>query len=375
VMLIGAGLLTKTLIRLLSVDPGFEPEHVLTMQIDLPFSRYPDAQRQRMFFDNAVQAVTTVPGVISAGASSGLPLNGLGSNTSFLLPDRPLPAPGEEPGADVRFVTPGFLQTVGVPLRTGRQFHDADANAKNLPIIINETLAKQYWPGKDPVGRRIDMEWGEILHGEVIGVVGDVRLTALDKEVEPTIYWLHSAAINNSLSFAVKTQGDPESVTAAVIARIHEIDPNLPVSDVRTMEQVLSRSVLQQRFNAITIGLFAATALLLAAIGLYGVIAYSVTQRRREIGIRLALGAQRKQILGLVLMQGVRLAALGATIGLVSALAVNRLLRTFLFQVTPTDLPTYISIALTLMTIALLACYIPARRAAKVDPMVALRYE
>jgi putative ABC transport system permease protein len=375
VMLIGAGLLTKTLFQLLSVNPGFEPTNVLTMRIDLPSSRYPDAERQRVFFDNAVQAAANVPGVISAGASTYLPLDGLGSATSFTLPDRPLPKPGQEPDADVRFVTPGYLQTVGVPLRAGRLFTAADSGSKSLPIVINQTLAKKYWPGEDPVGKRINMEWGEVLHGEVVGVVGDVRLTNLDKEADSTIYWLHSSTINNSLYLAVKTEGDPDSVASAVIARIHDLDANLPVAKVRTLEQIVSKSVLQPRFSAITIGLFATTALLLSAIGLYGVIAYSVTQRRREIGIRLALGAQRKQILGLVLMQGARVAAIGALIGLTAALAVNRMLRSLLFQVAPTDLPTYVAIAFTLMSVALLACYFPARRAAKVDPMVALRYE
>jgi predicted permease len=254
-------------------------------------------------------------------------------------------------------------------------FTESDSGSKALPIVINQALAKKYWPGEDPVGKRIDMEWGEVLHGEVVGVVGDVRLTNLDKEADSTIYWLHSSTLNNSLYLAVKTHGDPDSIASAVIARIHELDANLPVADVRSLEQIVSKSVLQPRFNAITIGLFAATALLLAAIGLYGVIAYSVTQRRREIGIRLALGAQRKQILGLVLMQGARVAAIGAVIGLTAALVVSRMLRSFLFQVAPTDLPTYVVIAFTLMAVALIACYLPARRAAKVDPMVALRYE
>jgi putative ABC transport system permease protein len=272
-------------------------------------------------------------------------------------------------------VTPGWFRTMSVPLLRGRTFTPRDSAKAPQVVVINEAAARQFWPAGEPLGKHVLMEWGRELDAEIIGVVGDVRLTALKQPPRPTLYWAVEQVPNAFMTFMIRSSGDPMQLAGAVRTAIASIDPDQPVAKMQTMDEVVANSLNQPRFTALLLAIFSGVAVTLAVVGIYGVLFYTVSQRTHEIGIRMALGAQRSDVLRMVLSHGMALTLLGVGIGLVLALAASRFLQKLLFEVQPTDPITYAGVAVLLAAVALVACYIPARRATKVDPMVALRYE
>jgi putative ABC transport system permease protein len=374
VLLTCAGLLLKSFARLQSVRAGFDPNGVLSMQVSLASAKYAQDHQQTQFYNQAVERLEQLPGVTSVGAIS-WQLMGLGSATSFRFSDRPTPAAGEEPVGEVRMVTPGWFRTMSVPLLRGRTFTPRDSAKAPQVVVINETAAREFWPAGEPLGKHVLMEWGRELDAEIVGVVGDVRLTALKQPPRATLYWPVEQVPNEFMTFMIRSSGDPMQLAGAVRTAIASIDPDQPVAKMQTMDEVVANSLNQPRFTALLLAIFSGVAVTLAVVGIYGVLFYTVSQRTHEIGIRMALGAQRSDVLRMVLSHGMALTLFGVGIGLALALAASRFLQKLLFEVQPTDPITYAGVAALLAAVALVACYIPARRATKVDPMVALRYE
>ena len=384
VLLAGAGLLINSFIRLMHVDPGFDPAHVLTMNISLPGPKYCDKPaRQTAYYEQALERIQAIPGVIAAGATSGLPLEG-GGVTTFRADDHPAPKAGDEPMAFVRIVTEDYFRALRIPLLRGRWFERAEDRAEDAPkkVVINAVMAKKLWPDQDPVGKRVSFEWNDLcdhagtVHAEVIGVVGNVKLYSLSAPDGSSAMYLYIPQVPNLFTtFVVRTKGKPGSLAALVRHEIVAGDPDLPVANIRTMEDVIAEEVRQPRFTTLLLSGFGALALLLVAIGIYGVISYSVAQRTCEVGVRMALGAQQRDILWLVVGQGFRLVLAGLAAGLAMAVVFTRLMSTLLFDVRPGDPLTLLLGTAVLLTTALIANVMPARRAANVDPMVALRYE
>jgi putative ABC transport system permease protein len=376
-LLVGAGLLIRSFLLLRSVDAGFDPENVLTMRVSLPSSRYEEPQQRVTFFRELTRRVEALPGVEADGAAISLPLGGttLSVGRAFVREGNPLAA---EHALDAGYIvtTPGYIRTMRIPLRAGREFTDGDA-AETTPVaLINESLARRMFPGEDPIGKRLTAWRDERFAREIVGVVADVKMDQMGDEGEPQVYVpLAQNATWGSLSVAVRTTVEPEALVSAVRGAVLAIDKTQPVYDIKTMEDVRSASVANRRLVVLLFGVFAGLALLLAVVGIYGVLSYAVAQRTHEIGIRVALGAQRSDVLRLVVGQGMRLVILGVLIGIAGALVVTRLLESLLFGVSATDPATFAVVAAVLSFVALLACYIPARRATRVDPLVALRYE
>ena len=376
VLLAGAGLLVRSLQKLESVDPGFDPAHLLTVSLDLPAGTYSDPARQAGFYSQLLERVRGLPGVDAAGAVNLLPLTGQNSATGFSIVGRPAPAPGQGPVADIRVADLDYFHAMRIPLRRGRTPTEADRPGSPPVIVVNETLARLIWPGEDPIGQRVKVNWIESSpEAAVIGVVGDVHGAGLDGDIRPTIYYPQAQRPSGSMWLVIRHAGEPATLTTAVRAAVREIDRNLPVPTGLTMYARLVRSMSDRRYPMLLLSLFAALAVLLSAVGLYGVLAYAVSQRTAEIGIRMALGAQVRDVVRLVVTQGLRVVALGVAIGLGGAVATTRVLRSLLYGVAATDPPTLLAVALGLLGVAALAAYLPVRRATKVDPMMALRYE
>jgi len=303
-------------------------------------------------------------------------LDGLGAATRFSVPDRPAPPQGQEPVADVRIVSGDYFRAMGVPLVRGRLFAEHEIRDPSTVVVVNEAMVREMWRNEDPIGRRLVVSWGNpAITDEVVGVVGDVRLVSLDGEVRPTVYWPHNRTAYPALTVVMRGAIDASSLTSAAIAQVRALDPQQPVANVRTMEDVVTASVGQRRLVMLLAGLFAGVALLLAAVGLYGVLAYLVAERTREIGVRVALGAPRGAVLGLVVRRGLALTALGVLAGLAGAAALTRLMQNLLFDVTPSDPVTYGTVVGVLVAVALAASLVPAWRATRVDPVTALRAE
>jgi len=378
VLLIGAGLLIKTFWNLRSVEPGFNPDHLLTMRVELPEARYQEVAKQTRFRTQTLDAINSLPGVQAAMVSE-LPLSGNSLDHDFLIDGRPPVAPGDEPSLETRSVLGDYFHTMQIPLRQGRDFGPQDF-ADNAPLvgIANDVLVRQYFANEDPLGKRIRWARDPQIHWiTIVGVVGDVKHFGLDLPEQPTLYSPYTQ-INpwkRWMAIAARTQSSPESMTQAVKQQIWKIDSQLPITEVMTMNEVSAASFAARRFNMLLLAIFAGLALVLAAVGIYGVMSYAVTQRTQEIGIRMALGARAPDVLKLIIRNGMTLTLLGVLIGVGGALALTRLLTTLLFGVTPTDKPTFIAVSAVLIVVALVACYLPARRATKVDPLVALRYE
>jgi putative ABC transport system permease protein len=377
-LLIGAGLLIKSFVLLRDVNPGFDAENVLTMRMALFDSRYyRDLQLQPAFFRELTSRVSALPGVEAAGATVSLPLGGsnYGVSRAFVREGRPL-ATEETIDSDYFVVTPGYLETMRISVKTGRSFTDHDTAESPPVVVVNENLARRIFAGEDPIGKRITMWPSEKFAREIVGVVGVVKSRELAEETGYQTYVPYAQDAGwGSLSLAVRTKGEPEALMAAVRSAILSIDKNQPAYDIKTMDDVFSASVANTRLVVLLFGVFSIFALVLASIGIYGVIAYSVAQRRHEIGIRLALGAQTRDVRRMILTQGMILALIGAGLGLAGAFAATRVMRGLLYGVSATDPLIFIGVSLLLTIVALLACYIPARRATKVDPMIALRYE
>jgi putative ABC transport system permease protein len=376
ILLTGAGLLLKSFARLTAVEPGFRTDHVLTANLSLPGNRYREQKGVR-FFAELDRRVRALPGVISAGNITFLPFKGPGSGTYYWRDDRPKPAPGQEHVVDVRMVQPGYFETMNIPLRRGRTFNAAD-NDPNVPLrfVVSDALARDLFPGEDPIGRRIVVNMGaRNPPGEIIGISGDVKHGSLDSKLKPMVYYPQSHLFFNFGTLVVQTAGDPLSLSRAVSYLIHELDPELPVAEIGTMQRWIDESVARPRFQARLLASFAALALILALIGIYGVMSCTVAHRTHEIGIRMALGAQTGDVARMILGRGVWLSAIGLAVGTAGALALGRYLETLLFEVKPADPSTLTAVAVLLLTVTLAASYVPARRAAKLDPLTSLRYE
>lgn len=381
VLLSGAGLLIRSFTKLASVDPGFHAGPSLTFELSLPDSRYQQETQQLAFVDQLLPRVRALPGVQSAAAVSLLPLSGSSFVLSFEIAGRPPVPPSQRPGMQVRVATPEYFQTLGIPLERGRLFTAQDRPGSPRVVLITESAVRQYFPNEDPLGKQITLDWERDKDppragGEVVGIVGDVKDAGLDEADPPQVYLAYRQWPVQGISLVLKTTVPPASLGEATRRAVYSVDPNMPVANVRTMDQIVARSISQPRFYTTLLAVFAAVALVLAAIGIFGVLSYAVAQRTREIGIRMALGAQERAVLALVVRQAMLLAGAGVAIGIACALLLSRsLVATLLFSTSPHDAGTFAGVAALLSFVALLASYVPARRAARVDPIVALRAE
>ena len=378
VLLAGAGLLLQSFVRLEHVDPGFRPDHLLSLRFNLPDRSYPQPAQVAAFVSAAVERSAAVPGVLSAAAVGPLPLGGGNMGTSFEIEERPAPK-SEQASTDVKIATPGYFRTMGITLASGRDFGPEDRLDSPPVCIVNRAFARQFFPGADPIGRRIrpgiSALPGEPPFRRIVGVVADVKHIELAEADGPETYLPESQVPFGMMTVVARTAGPPRDVAAPIEGAIHAGDPTVPVYDVRPVDEYLSRAVARPRFNAILLGLFAALALVLTAVGLYGVLSYSVSQRTHEIGIRRALGASDSAVYRLVVGQGMRLASAGLFLGVTGALLATRLLSTLLFRMKPFDFPTFAAVTGGLALVSLAASWIPARRAAGIEPTVALREE
>lgn len=370
-LLCGAGLMLRSFVQLIRVHPGFEAEHLLTMKIALPGGAYPKLQQTSIYLDRLLEQLRSLPGVQSVAAASTLPLSGESDWDTFLIADGSTVDWGNASAADWRGVSVDYFRTLGIPLLRGREFTQADAKNQNT-VIINEAMARKFWPGSVPIGQKIlNRDYANTL--EVIGIVGNTKGGGLNAEAKPEMYTLLRGFWYAFL--VVRTNQEPSKMTSAVREQVAALDRGVPVYQIATIDQLLSRSVAPQRFDLFLLVLFGALAVGLAAVGVYAVLGFSVSQRTHEIGIRLALGAHPRDVLRLIVQQGMKLVCAGIVLGMAGAVALTRLMSSLLYGVSPTDPAAFLAAALLLMTAAMIACYVPARRAMRVDPIVALRDE
>lgn len=378
VLVIAAGLLTRTFLHLLGTNPGFNPSHVLTFELSLPATKYPDQPHIVALYQNALQRVRSIPGVQAAGIVETVPMGGATENTGIRIPGRPPARPNEDLTANYTMISPGYLSAIGTPILRGRDFLETDT-ADSLPVtIISDSMAKKYWPGQDPIGRQVGPGSAKYPAHTIVGIAADVKHLSLREESFPEMYVPYTQKVWPSLltmDVVLRTAADPGSMTSAARNAIHAADWDLPLAKIAPLSTLVDDAIAKPKFAMLLLGSFGIVALLLAAVGMYGVISYSVAQRTKEIGIRMALGAQRRTVFGMVLGLGAQLTGLGIAIGLVAAFALTGLMKSFLYGVQATDAATFALVSLFLTAVALLACYVPARRAVRVDPLVALRHE
>jgi len=378
VLVISAGLLTRTFLRLLRVDPGFNPTRVLTFELTLPATKYADQPQIVALYQKALQSIRSLPGVESAGITATTPLGGATESTSIRLPDQPSRDPKAGAFSNYTMVSPGYFAAAETPILRGRDFLDSDTADSQPVTIINSAMAKKFWPGQDAIGKQVAPASKKYPAETIIGIVPDVKRLSLREDPPPEMYVPYNQKVWPSLltmDIILRTKIDPASLTDSVRNALRSVDPDLPLAKIATLSTIVDDSMTLPRFAVFVLSSFAGLALLLASVGMYGVISYFVGQRTREIGVRVALGAQRRDVFGMVLSQGARLATVGIALGLLGALAATRMMVSFLYGVQPTDPLTFAALPFLLLSIALLACYIPARRAMRVDPMVALRHE
>jgi putative ABC transport system permease protein len=384
VLLIGAGLMIRSFQQLHGVNPGFESHGVLTMTAAVARAKFPLPAQQINFFEQVLQRVRTLPGVESAGVIDDIPLNQNGSHQPIAIEGRPVVAMSEQPEVDVRLISPGYMGAMRIPIMRGRDFGDTDVAGRPGAILISASMAQHFWPGEEPIGKRLALTFFPDVVREVVGVVGDVKLDGLDQARPSTILYMPLGQVSapatggwNSfpMTLVVRSATNPAGIVSAVTNALHQVDREIPVRDILTLDDLVTNSISQQRFNMLLLGAFAGLALLLAAIGIYSVLSYSVKRRVQEIGIRLALGARIGDVLRMVIVEGMKPTLLGVVLGTIGALAMGHVLASLIYGVKPTDPLTFLVVAVLLAAIALFATIIPAYRAAKVDPMVALRYE
>ena len=374
-VLCGAGLLGRSLMELQGVRPGFSPESVLSLRVTLPSRAYADANAQHAFHTRVIDALRALPEVRAVGGTSFLPLAGVGPATSFWRADAPQPPPNDRPVVDARPVTSGYFQAMEIPFLAGRDVAEGDTADRDPVAVINETFARQIYPGDNPVGRKFILNLGNDQPHEIIGVVGDVKLASIEGEVRPTAYLSSRQYAFGLMTYVVRTSGHPRRLGPSAVRVIRDIDPLLPVSAVRSLDEVFAESIARPRMIAVAMGAFAGAALLLAALGVYGIVAYSVSQRAREFGIRVALGANPGHIIGMVMRQNLRVVGIGLALGLAGAIPAARLLRGLLFQVGPNDPATLAAVGGALAVVAAVASYLPARRGTRIDPVMTLKAE
>jgi putative ABC transport system permease protein len=385
ILLIGAGLLARSFVALTKVDLGFRADNVVSMNVSLPDAKYRWDRAQIGFANGVLERIKELPAVQSAALAFGRPLSEIGMRITFERTDRPPSTPDTRMVADVRSVTPEFFSTLGIPIRSGRGLRDTDLPNAPQVVVVSESFAKEYYPHENPIGKRIVIGWGRQRSenkadtvnagGEIVGVVGDVKAFGPSTKPLATAYLPYVQAPLEELSLIVRSTASPALIINGARAAVKEADPDIPIFDVKTMKDALSESVAQPRFYAILLGSFAGIALIIAALGIYGVISYAVSQRTRELGIRIALGAQRDRVVRLVIGQGLTLTLVGIVLGMVGAYALTRLIATLLFGVAPADPVTFAAVAVVFVLVAVLASYLPARRAAAVDPIIAMRAE
>jgi putative ABC transport system permease protein len=377
VLLIGAGLMIKSFWQLQRVDPGFNPDRLLTVRLRLPRTKYPEGANVAAFYEQLQERLAALPGVQSVGATSSVLVLGLANSSGFSIEGRPAEPEAERLELPFDAATPNYFQTMGMTLVKGRTFTAQDSGETTKVAVINETMVRRYWPDDDPLGKRF--KFGDAGSNApwitIVGVIRDVRRQGLDRPIRIESYLPHQQLTARSMEIVVRTIGDPLTLAGAVREAVWSLDRDLPIGAIQTMEHILARTTSQRQLNMLLLGLFASVALILSAVGIYGVMAYSVTQRTHEIGIRMALGAARRDVLKLVVGQAAGLTFVGVAIGLVAAFALTRFMSSLLFGVSATDPVTFALISMLLIAVALLASYVPARRAMKVDPMIALRYE
>jgi putative ABC transport system permease protein len=374
VLLVGAALLLRSMAAVLRVEPGIRPQGVLTAQLQLPRSRYPEPPQIAAFYRELTASLATLPGVAAVGTTNFLPVTGRQYTLSVKFLDHPVPA-GDEASITYRVVGGDFFAVAGVPVKRGRVFTPEDRSGSPLVMLVNETLARRYFPGEDPIGREIVIGDRVKAPRRVVGIVGNVLEEGLADPPLAELYVPAEQVPWDEMAVLIRTNGDPMRLAPAMRSRIRSLDPKLPVEEIRTLSEVVARSLGQRRFAMLLLGTFAGLALLLAAVGIYGVVAFLAGQRVREVGIRIALGARRRDVLALFLGESARFAGAGLLAGLVLAIAATRLLKTMLFGVAPTDPLSFAAVALVLTAVAMAASWIPARRAARIDPMAALRHE
>lgn len=375
VLLVGAGLLIRSFIEVLDSTPGFETRNLLAMQVPATGAKYNEAERVIAFYTESLERIQALPGVEAAGIVSNLPFGGNMDMSAFHVEEKPLANPADAPSAERYGISPNYLRAMGIPLLHGRWFTEHDNSNVPLVVLVNNTAAQRIWPNEDPIGKRIRLGGIDDPLRTIVGVVGDVHHYGLEIPPDLQAYVPHAQWASSYMQLVVRTGPEPGALAAPVRKAIHAIDPDIPVYKVSTMNQLISASVAQRRFTLLLIGVFATVALLMAAVGIYGVMSYIVAQRTQEIGIRLALGAQPGDVFRMIVGQGMMLALLGVGFGLVGAFALTRLMANMLFGVGPTDPVTFAGIAILLIGVSLVACYVPGRRATKVDPLVSLRYE
>ncbi|HKE55356.1 MAG TPA: ABC transporter permease, partial [Pyrinomonadaceae bacterium] len=371
-LLIGSGLMLKSFQRLTDVNPGFNTDNLLTMSVALPFVHYQDPAKQNAFFERALDRIRALPGVVAAGACTSLPPSYRQQGTGIAVAGRPVDTSQQPPEALFMPATPGFLEALGVPLIKGRNVTATDTAGSPPVVVINQILARQFFANQNPLGQRLNFEG---VTWEIVGVVGDAKYEGLGGPIGPQVYVPFAQRPFPGMRLVVRTTVEPTSLTAAIRNQIQAVDSDQGPTRIATMNQLLSESVAQPRFNSFLIALFSIVAFALAAVGIYGVISYDVTQRTSEIGIRLALGAQVGDIWRLILRQGAGLTVAGLSLGLAGAFALTRFLTVLLFEVTPTDAATYAIVSALVVLVSTLACLIPSRRATRVDPLTALRHE
>jgi putative ABC transport system permease protein len=376
VLLIGAGLLMKSLSRLQSVEPGFDAANLLTMRVNLPSRKYDTNPKKLNFFKQAIEQIRAIPGVESVGAINTIPFGGPHSGTALDIEGQPKRPAGQDLGTGVCVTDANYFQTMRIPLKRGRLFTQQEAQEMRHVVVVNEAFARENFPGQDPIGQRVTIYMkDDNPPSEIIGIVGDNKHKGLDSEVEPMSFWPHPELVYPAMTITIRTRSDSTSIAAAARKVIHQLDPDQPIGEVITMNGLMAKSVARSRFNSLLLAIFSAVALVMAAVGIYGVMSYAVLQRTHEIGVRMALGAQRADVLKLILRQGIVLAVTGVAVGLAGSFGLTRVISTLLFDVAATDKTTFAAVAVGLFAITFVASYIPAWRATRVDPLTALRYE
>ena len=374
VLLVGAALLLRSFDRLIHVDPGFRPEQVLAFRVALPNNSYPQDHHKIAFFSRLMERLETLPGVSAAGMIQSVPMRG-DYVLSFTIEGRPPAGPNQEPSANHRVISPDYFKAMGIPLLRGRSFAPEDREKSPMVAIVDQKFVDRYFPDQDPIGKGLDIGNGTDGFYKIVGVVGSVLQDALDGKPSPTMYIPYTQDVFSSMWVVVRAKGEPTQLSAAARQAVRDIDGALPAFAMTPLADVVSESIAQRRFSMLLIGVFGAIALVLAAVGLYGVVSYSVSQRTQEIGLRMAIGAGRRDVLRLVVGGGMKLAAIGVVIGVAGALALSKVIATMLFELTPMDLVSYSGTVMVLLAVAMVACYVPARRAMRVDPIIALRAE